>query len=301
MITIEEAISHIPRWAAATVSVAPLVGGITNLHYRVEVDGQTFALAISSEDTARLDLDRHRTHQCTVAASRSGVGPQVEHALPDEGVLVTRFIFGRPLDARETARPDILARIVHAMHQYHAGPDFSGAFSPFRTLEAYLRGAQACGQPLPEDIGDLYRWIAAIEASVEQHHSVARPCHNDLWESNLLDDGERIRIIDWEYAGMGDVSFDLANFAMHGGFSDTQDDALVEAYFGSLAGTAVARLKLLKIVAELREAMWAVVAQTLSVTVASGFDCAGYSQSHFDRCRQALRDRRLSAWLRTVR
>ena len=97
---------------------------------------------------------------------------------------------------------------------------------------------------------------------------------------------------------MGDVVFDLANFAIHNRFADAEDKALLHAYFGIVTSAGVARLKLLKIVAELREAMWAVVAQTLTATAASGFDCAGYAETHFDRCRQILRVPRLSAWLR---
>ena len=297
MITVEEAIARIPQWGAVE-SVVPLGGGITNLNYRVVVSGEAFVVSLSSDDTAVLGIDRRRTYQSTMAASQTGVGPQVVHFLPDDGILVTRFILGRRLTAREVAQPEILERVVRSLHRYHAGPALPGHFSPVRSLDAYLRVARARGTALPQDIGDLYDRIAAIEAVVGRHE-IVRPCHNDLWESNLIDDGALVRIIGWEYAGMGDVLFDLANFAIHNRFTDAQDEALLHAYFGIVTSAGVARLKLLKIVAELREAMWAVVAQTLTATAASGFDCAGYAETHFDRCREMLRVRRLSAWLRT--
>ena len=299
MITIEEAIARIPRWAAAEISVAPLGGGITNLNYRVEVNGEAFVVSLSNEDTALLGIDRGETYQSTLAASQTGVGPEVVYFGPDDGILVTRFIFGRRLTAREVAQPQILERVVRSLHRYHIGPVFAGHFSPFRTLEAYLRAAQDRGTPLPQDIGEICDRISAIEEAV-RGHEILRPCHNDLWESNLLDNGTLVRIIDWEYAGMGDVHFDLANFAIHNSFGDAQDEALLHAYFGTVSRAEVALLKLLKIVAEVREAMWAVVAQNLAATAASGFDCVGYAGTHFDRCRQTLRDPRLSGWLRTL-
>lgn len=299
MMTIEEAIARIPRWRSASrVSAALLGGGITNLNYRVEVDGEAFVVQVAGADTETLGVDRHRAYQCTVAAGQTGVGPEVVYSLPADGILVTRFIGGRRFTAGEVAQPEILERVVRSLHRYHAGPSFPGRFSPFRTVDAYLRVAQADGAPLPEDIAWMYDRTAVIEAAAGRRREILRPCHNDLWESNLIDDGTLIRIIDWEYAGMGDVYFDLASLAIHNDLSDAQDAALLRAYFGEVSQAGFARLKLLKVVAELREAMWAVVARNLPATAAAGFDSAGYAATHFDRCRQALRDGRLSAWLR---
>ena len=300
MITIEEAITRIPQWAGVEMSVAALDGGITNLNYRVDVSGEAFVVSLSSEDSALLGIDRRRTHEATLAAGRTGVGPDVVHFLPDDGILVTRFIFGRRLPARDVARPEILEGVVRSQHRYHAGQVLAGHFSPFRTLDAYLRAAQVPAPALPQDIAEMYHRIAAIETAVTGHE-ILRPCHNDLWEFNLIDDGAMVRIIDWEYAGMGDVYFDLANFAIHHMFGDAEDEALLRAYFGEPSPAGAARLRLLKIVAELREAMWAVVAQHLAVTAASGFDCAGYAMTHFGRCRSALEDPRLPSWLRATR
>ncbi len=98
--------------------------------------------------------------------------------------------------------------------------------------------AQACGAPLPGNLGWMYERAAAIEAALRQGTEILRPCHNDLWESNLIDHGHLIRIIDWEYAGMGDICFDLANFAIHYNTPDAQDEALLRAYFGAVSAPA---------------------------------------------------------------
>ncbi len=301
MITIEQAITRVPQWAAAArLSVTPLAEGITNLNFRVEVEGDAFIVRIAGRETERLGVDRRRECQCILVASRTGVGPEVVACLPEEGILVTRFIPGRRISIGDMERPEILDRVVRSLRVCHAGPPFPGRFSPFRILEEYRQAAQASGAPLPQDIGRMYEQVASIEAATSCGTALVRPCHNDLWGPNLIDDGERVRIIDWEYAGMGDACFDLANFAIHQGITDARDEALLQAYLGAASAARLARLRLLEIVAELREAMWAMVAVPLVVTGGTGFDCLEYAAMHFGRCRESLGDHRLPLWLRTV-
>jgi thiamine kinase-like enzyme len=299
MITIDDAIARVPQWRGMLAgSVVPLAGGITNLNYRVEIGGNVFVLSIAGAGTEALGVDRSRAFEIARAAGDLGVGPEVVCLLPDDGILVARFIGGRHLATGDAAHPGTLARIVGSFHRYHEGPAFPGAFSPFETLRAYLRAAQQSEAPtrLPDDTATLYERMAVIERLAQHGCAMARPCHNDLWPSNLIDDGHTIRIIDWEYAGMGDVYFDLANFAIHNTFGDAEDEALLRTYFGTIPAAGVARLKLLKAVAELREAMWAVVGQHLPATMASGFDAPAYAVAHFERCRRALADPRFSGW-----
>ncbi len=294
-LTIEQAIARIPSWQGApSPTVIPLAGGITNFNYRVDVNGELFVVRVWAENAGLLGIDRRREYSCTVAASQTGVGPEVVHFLPDEGILVTRFIAGRCLSPEEQPGPELMERVVQSMHRYHAGPAFEGLFSPFRTVEEYLRVARRHGTPLPEDIDRIHAQISEIEACVRRARTILRPCHNDLWGPNLIDDGSQVRIVDWEYAGMGDTFFDLANFAIYHSASDLDDSILLRLYFGETSDVALARLKLMKIAAQLREAMWYVVAVNLT-TARSDF--IAHAWVHFDRCRQALDDARRPAWL----
>ncbi len=294
-ISIQQAINRIPPWAqASSLTVAALPGGITNFNYRVDVGAESFVVRIAAEHAALLGIDRRREYRCTVAASRTGVAPDVVYFLPDVDVLVTRFIEGRRPSAAELVRPEMMQRVVDSMQRFHGGPSFDGFFSPFRTLEFYLGVARRHGAPLPQDVDALYRPLASFEGAVHHRGAVIRPCHNDLWDPNLIDDGTRIRIVDWEYAGMGDVAFDLANFAMHHELSDAQEDSLLQSYFGEVTASRVARFKLMKIVAELREAMWYMVGINVS---SSALDFVGSADTHFTRYRQVLDDARVPVWL----
>lgn len=297
-LTIDEAVARIPLWKrAATLSVAALPGGITNLNYRVDADGQAFVVRIGADGAELLGIDRRREYRCMVAASTTGVAPEVVYALSREGVLVTRFIDGRSLAPGRPVPPKVRARVVRAMHRYHAGPAFAGSFSPTRTLEAYRTAARAGRTRLPRDVDILYEQVSSIASALRRGRPTPLPCHNDLWGPNLIDDGRRVRIVDWEYAGMGDIYFDLANFAIYHCPTEAADAALLAAYFGRVRGPALARLKLMKIVAELREAMWYLVGLRVSP---ARRDFVGAAATHFQRCRQALADSRTPAWLEAV-
>jgi thiamine kinase-like enzyme len=296
--TIEQAITRIPSWQQASrLGITPLPGGVTNLNYRVDVDGDSFVVRIAAEGTERLGIDRRREYLCAVTASRTGVAPEVVHFLPDEGIMVTRFVAGQHLSGTDMARPEVTERVVQSMRRYHAGPTFEGSYSPFRTIEAYLQQARRGGSPLPQDIDDTHGRITEIEASLQRGQTTIGPCHNDLWGANLIDDGVQVCIVDWEYAGMGDIFFDLANYAIYRGASDPLDQALLRAYFGVVSDAAFARLKLLQIAAELREALWYLVALTVS---SRWPDYSDHAANHFTRYRRAGADPRLPAWLRTV-
>jgi thiamine kinase-like enzyme len=112
-----------------------------------------------------------------------------------------------------------------------------------------------------------------------------QPCHNDLLNLNFIDDGTSIRILDWEYAGMGDIFFDLGNVAAQHEFNDEQDETLLRAYFGEPTDSNRAHLKLMKIMSDLREAMWGVVQVGVSKL---DFDYGGYAQKYFERYEKSL-------------
>jgi thiamine kinase-like enzyme len=115
-----------------------------------------------------------------------------------------------------------------------------------------------------------------------------RPCHNDLLTANFIDDGHRIRIVDWEYAGMGDVFFDLANFAVNNGLSPEETAELLRAYFGDVRPEHERALTLMRFMSDFREAMWGVVQQALSDL---DFDFDGYAGEHFERLERIASER----------
>ncbi len=291
--TIDDVIGRMGWTTAPDLTVTPLGGGITNLNYRVEAGGEAYVVRIPGENTAHLGIDRRREHACTVAAHASGVAPAVVAFLEDSGVLITRLIRGRGLTEEEMRTPETLRRVAAALRHYHSGAPFPGAFSPFRVVREYLAVAGPHGAPLPERFDWMLAQADRLEAAVGEPDTL-RPCHNDLLTANFLDDGERLWIVDWEYAAMGDIFFDLGNFAAHHQLSDAAQDTLLDAYSGRVTVGARARLRLMKIISDLREAMWAMVQVAISELE---YDFGVYGQKHFDRYAAHLEDPRLPAWL----
>ncbi|MGH2628064.1 MAG: phosphotransferase family protein, partial [Anaerolineales bacterium] len=233
----------------------------------------------------------HAAHR---AAAGIGLAPEVLYFIRPEGYLVTRFIDGRPIPPEEIRQPQTIARVVQAMRAYHALPPIAWSFSPFRTVEAYAETARLHRVDLPDDFAAWHADLKAIEAALAVHAGARRLCHNDLLNANFLDDG-RLRILDWEYAGMGDVFFDLANLAVHHDFTDENDRLLLEEYFAeSAAPRRMARLSLLKIASDFREAMWGMVQLGISKL---DFDFREYAAKHFQRMNSRLHRPAYRAWL----
>jgi thiamine kinase-like enzyme len=292
-VTIDDVVVRMGWAAAPDLAVTPLGGGITNLNYRVDVRGEAYAVRIPGADSIHLGIDRAREHACTAAAHESRVAPGVVAFLEPAGVLVTRFVLGRTPSEEAMRRPDMLRRVARTLRRYHTGRAFPGIFSPFRTIRDYLAVASANGAPLPERLDWMLERAARLEEVVESTED-QRPCHNDLLPGNFLDDGERLWILDWEYAAMGDPFFDLGNFAAHHQLTDSLEHILLDAYAGAVTVRGVSRLKLMKIISDLREAMWGMVQVAIS---AIEFDFSAYGRRHFDRCAAQLDDPRLPAWL----
>lgn len=294
---LEEALTRLPLWRETPPQVTPLAGGLTNHNYRVQAGEEVYVLRLGGHKTDLLHIDRHVEHAATLAAAAVGLAPEVIAFLEPEGWLVTRFIAGRPVPPEAMRAPERVAQIGAALRQMHALPPIGGRFSPFQVVRSYTRRAQEQGvSRFPPDFADLMTQMAEAEAALARTPFTPALCHNDLVNENiLLEAGTgRLRIIDWEYAGMGDPLFDLANFAAHHFFSDADDAQLLAAYQGETGPRPVARLKLLKCMSHFREAIWGVLQQGVSQLA---FDYRGYADTYFDRLRAGFSDPRLAHWM----
>jgi len=283
------------EWPARPFTIEPLGGGITNHNFKVSFDDETVVLRVAGKDTDLLGIDRQRETAAARMASSIGVGPEVVAFVEPEGFLVTRFIEGAPVPPERMREPGNLARVADALRAIHTGPDIPGRFDAHRVVETYAETASGHGGSPPEDYGWAKATAHRIEAARGPQPLV--PCHNDLLNANFLDDGERMRIVDWEYAGMGDRFFDLANFSVNHELTPDHDRELLRAYAGEATDRDLASLRLMRFMSDFREAMWGVVQQAISQL---DFDFVGYANDHFARLRETASDERFESWLGTV-
>ena len=265
-------------WPGRTFDPEPLGGGITNRNFLVEVDGVRYVIRIGGKDTALLGIDRRVEYEASLVAEKLGVGPDVIAFEEGAGYLVTRYIEGRVFPLEELRRPENLRSVGRTLRHIHDGPPIPGRFDAFRVVEAYSSTAAARGVRAPDAYRDALELAQRIERT--RGPQPTRPCHNDLLNANFLDDGERVRIVDWEYAGMGDVFFDLANFSVNHALDDELNGILLEVYFGEVREGDLASLRLMRFMSDFREAMWGVVQHAVSEL---DFDFESYAREHFER------------------
>jgi thiamine kinase-like enzyme len=272
-------------WPERQAEVEVLGGGITNHNFKVSLDGEAYVLRIGGKDTDLLGIDRSVEHGASRVAAELGIGPEIAAFVEPEGYLVTQFIEGRPIPPEEMRRPVTIARAAETLRRLHDGPPIPGRFDSFRVVEAYCVTASAHGVRIPDAYGRAKELAGEIERVRGPQPLV--PCHNDLLNANFIDDGECMRIVDWEYAGMGDRFFDLANFSINHEFGERENDALLAAYFGEARPSQLASLTLMRFMSDFREAMWGVVQQGISEL---DFDFVGYANEHFGRLQRTAAD-----------
>ena len=292
-------LQRIPQFASAkSPQIKELIGGITNKNYKITVDGESFVLRMGGNETKYLGIDRMVEYECSLLASKVGIAPEPTAFLEPEGYIVARFISGKGIPAEEIGTEENIRRVLESMKVYHALEKFPGFFSPFRVAEEYAKTARSFNVKLPDKMNWYLEKSSEIENAMYGREPIQlRPCHNDLLNGNFIDDGTRIRILDWEYAGMGDIFFDLGNFAVQHEFNDAQDEILLRVYFGNPTYAHQAHLKLMKIMSDLREAMWAQVQIGVSKLE---FDYAGYGKKYFDRFEANTSGYEYQGWLREV-
>ena len=296
-LTIEEAIARVPQWANVTdLKSSPLTGGITNENFRIEVNGDVFVLRIPGADTELLGIVRATECAVSQLAGEIGIGPEVFYVIEPEGYLVTSFIDGKLPTPEELGQTSNIRRVAEAIRRVHKMDTIPETFSPFRVVENSAEIAHRFKVDFPDNFDWLIEQMNIAEAALLKSPFTPRLCHNDLLNANFLDDGQ-IRILDWEYAGMGDPVFDLANFSVHHEFSDDQDRWLLEFYFGGVTAENWARIKLLKVISDFREAMWAMVQIGISKL---DFDFRDYANTYFDRTEQGMKGAMWEQWLEQV-
>jgi thiamine kinase-like enzyme len=296
-LTLDEAVARVPQWAGASdLKATPLGGGITNFNFRIDIGGEAFVLRIAGADTELLGINREYEYAANLAAGKLGIAPEVFYFIRPEGYLVTRFIPGRPILPAEICLPENIRKVIEVVRKIHSMPEIPGIFNVFRIISDYSEIAQRYKVALPQNYPWLIERMHAAEKALTSHPLSPCPCHNDLLNANFLTNGH-LYVLDWEYAGMGDIFFDLANFSDHHQLTDEQDRWLLKCYFEEVKPSQWAHLKIMKILSDMREATWALVQIGISKL---DFDFPGYADRFFGRVIDNIHNPHWNEWLKEV-
>jgi thiamine kinase-like enzyme len=274
-----------------------LGGGITNHNFRACFGETEVVLRIAGHQTELLGIDRASEHVATQAAAKLGIAPAVLAFIPEHSCLVTAFVPGVPLADSVLREPAAMVEVARALRAFHEhAPSLPTSFDVPQIARDYLALARDRGAELPAMAWDAARLAERIaEALSGPEHGVV-PCHDDLLAANLLGDGTRIWLVDWEYAGMGDRYFDLGNLSINNGFTDADDRALLAAYWDEpCTDRRFAALRLMRSMSDVREGLWGVLQLAISDLE---FDFSGYADRHLRRLQATTADPRFEGWLR---
>lgn len=283
--TPEERVAGLPIWKGA-VEPVPMTGGITNTNFMVEDAGSRYFVRIGSDIPVH-GVMRFNELAAARAAQAAGITPAVLHAEP--GVLVTEFIEGKTLCEEDLRDEAMLRRVVPLVRDCHeevarrvSAPVLM--FWPFQVVRHYAKVLRGGGSNYRERLPLLLEKADELERAVGPIAPVFG--HNDLLPANFIDDGSRLWLVDWDYAGFNSALFDLGGLAANCQLELAHETFLLEQYFGSQPDASLWRAyRAMKAISALRETMWSMVSEIHS---SIEFDFASYTQENLNRFAAAM-------------
>jgi thiamine kinase-like enzyme len=283
-VPIEEVLSAVPELRDAQ-SVEPLTGGLTNTNYKVTSPSGSYVVRISGKDTSLLAIDRENEVHNTKAAAETGVGAPFVAALPEHDALVLGFLEGEVMDAEKLRRGDRIGAIATACRRLHGGRRFLHDFDMFEIQPRYLAIVRERGFRLPERYEDFEPQIRELERAMRVRPEEPVPCNNDLLPENFIDVGGELRLIDYEYSGNNEASFELGNVWSESNLSLDQLEELVAAYWGEPLRNKVARARLWGLMSKYGWTLWGSIQVGISDL---DFDFWGWAMEKYERAVEEL-------------
>src|SRR5437764_189239 len=239
---LEDVLAAVPELRDAQ-SVEPLAGGLTNTNYKVTSSSGCYVVRISGKDTSLLAIDRENEVHNTIAAAETGVGAPFVAALPEHDALVLGYLEGEVMDSEKLRSGEHIAAVADACLRLHAGRRFLQDFDMFEIQPRYLSIVRERGFRLPARYEEFEPQIRELESAMRVRPEPTVPCNNDLLAENFIRVNGQMRLIDYEYSGNNEASFELGNVWSESNLSLTQLEELVAAYWGPPLRDMVARAR----------------------------------------------------------
>jgi thiamine kinase-like enzyme len=278
--SVENALNDVACLRDGPRTITLLVGGLTNTNARVTTPTHDVVVRVSSKDAALLAIDREAEHANSRAAADSGASPRVVDYRPDRHLLVIEYVDGRTLTDADLDSAEMLSRVAGACRTLHQGPRFVNDFDMFQIQRRYLDTVVDHGFRLPPRYLEFMPKVERVRAALSTYRLPTVPCNNDLLAANFIDDGERLWIIDFEYAGNNDPCFELGNIWSEASLGPDLLEPLVTAYFGRPRRAQVARARLLGLMSKYGWTLWASIQDGLG---AIDFDFWSWGMEKYER------------------
>jgi thiamine kinase-like enzyme len=283
-ISVRERVANLDFWSSP-VEPEPLGGGITNINFIVDDQGERFVVRVG-EDIPVHGVMRFNEIAAARAANTAGISPEIVYST--QGLFIMRYIEGRTFTETEVREQQNLERIIHLIQVCHneIPKHFKGpalVFWPFHVCRNYIHTAREGNSRMVDSLPRFLNVNEELEKTVGEIKLVFG--HNDLLAANFIDDGKRLWLLDWDYAGYNTALFDLANLSSNNELSPKQEDWILETYFDRPVTDRIRRrLAAMKCVSLLRETLWSIVSE---ITSTLDFDYVSYTSKNLSRFENA--------------
>jgi thiamine kinase-like enzyme len=296
MKTIEEVINMVEEWKDKQVETERLTEGLTNINYKVNVNGKSYVVRIPGENTD-IFIDREVELCNTIAASEVGVGAHVIKYFKPEYIVIMEFLDGKVMSADSFKNHDYIAEAVKAIKKVNTEANFTSKFIMFEKFDNYLDIVKEHNIKIPKDFYKLHPVVKNVRDKFSKTMLNLVSCNNDLLAENFIEQNGNMRIIDWELSGLNDPCFELGDFAVEQGFGFPEDKLVIETYFGKFYEDKYARMNIYKYMADILWTLWASIQNHISNI---DFDYWEYGMNRFNRAMNAIDSEEWENWLKSV-
>lgn len=257
-----------------------LSGGLTNSNFKVRLSDQSVVVRLSSETSSLLSIDRDREYQNSLLAAEVGVGVPVLGRSLEPLALVVRYVDGKTLSSSDLRDGNYLEVVIDACKKLHGARPFIGKFNMFDIQRNYLNIVESRGYRVPPDYLEYMGKVERLRQAMLVFPEAPVPCNNDLLAENFIDGGDRIWIIDYEYSGNNEPSFELGNIWSESNLSTEQLELIVSRYYGTLLASKVARLRLWGLMSKYGWTLWAAIQENIA---SIDFDFWSWGMEKYER------------------
>lgn len=293
---LESVLAQVGSWRGRGLRYRPVSGGISNINWHVaDPAGPEYFLKIPGRGT-EMFISRDHANEASRLAHQSGFGVPVIDFLPAAGVEIFAFAHGyRASSNLDFLRPAVRLNAVRALRAFNDSKPLTLTKTVFEAIEEHLAQIDELGGRLPDDIAHMRRALADAKAAFFASGLDLVPCMNDTLAGNfMINAADDLLLVDFEYASNNERAYELALWFTEMAFPGAIEQEMIEVYFGRLERTTVIRVTVLKALADMKWATWAMVQEAISTL---DFDYYKYGAWKYRRARALFYHPNWPLWL----
>lgn len=289
----------IPEWQMKNITIESLSGGMTNSNFKISVDGFVFFASISGSKSQLLGIDWDNKFYNAKICGDAGISPKIMWHFQLQRVLVQEFLTMRYCSVETLQSRALQSRLVDTIKVLHSGEKFWRDFDMFSLIQNYVEIIKVRKLALPEAYVNYKKNIWESGKVLAPYREELVPCHNDLVPENIMDDGNRVFLLDFDYSGNNDPCFDLGSISVEAGYDDMQIRELARTYLGSdlISENIIARIHLHGILGDIGWSLWSVIQENISEI---DFDFQKYGVRRWNRAVKKMNSSKFPQWLRNM-